>query len=323
MENCFDNDFVIGRYPGFIKDKKDIKATKEVLKRLYREIKQVFKYFSSYSGMEKIMCIGENMIASIAHKMNIGEGNPEYVNEVLLIFKNSCFTDKKFSFYQKGNLARFQWLEFVARLAHKKYIETKVVTTCSEAIELLYGRFLSYLEQFFKEFSSHYDDNGWKETVYWCEEMDELYTKYFKVIEYLFKRYSGLKTKPGQKPFMSLEEYRNLIFDFGLDKLFPNTEIPLCFNQAMMSQIDEVDSERCSEMSQVEFMEAFARLADQISFPHISAPDQTKKPGQKLWTKTEALLRKIADDMPKKIISQIALPKESLFDQNENLFDLY
>ena len=46
-------------------------------------------------------------------------------------------------------------------------------------------------------------------------------------------------------------------------------DIPLCFNLSMMTQIDEVDSERVSEMSFVEFLEAFAHLADLVSFQHI------------------------------------------------------
>lgn len=51
MENCFESDFSLGRYQGFIKDKKDLLLTKKYLKKHYREIKQVYKHFSSYSGV--------------------------------------------------------------------------------------------------------------------------------------------------------------------------------------------------------------------------------------------------------------------------------
>lgn len=51
MENCFESDFQLGRYTGFIKDKKDFLATRAYLKKHYREIKQVYKAFSSYSGV--------------------------------------------------------------------------------------------------------------------------------------------------------------------------------------------------------------------------------------------------------------------------------
>lgn len=51
MDNCFEHDFAQGRYNGFIKDKKDLSLTKQYLKKHYREIKQVYKHFSSYSGV--------------------------------------------------------------------------------------------------------------------------------------------------------------------------------------------------------------------------------------------------------------------------------
>lgn len=89
--------------------------------------------------MDRIMCIGELSIATIANKMGITEGNVEFNNEVLLAFKNASFTDKRYSFYQKNSLCRYQWVEFVARLAHKKYIETKQVDTYAAALKRLFG----------------------------------------------------------------------------------------------------------------------------------------------------------------------------------------
>ena len=90
--------------------------------------------------MDRIMCIGELVISQITSKMGLAEGNLEFNNEVLLAFKNANFTDKKYSFYQKGCLCRYQFLEFTARLAHKKYIETKQVETYFEALKKLFGR---------------------------------------------------------------------------------------------------------------------------------------------------------------------------------------
>jgi len=90
--------------------------------------------------MDRIMCIGEQAIGTVATKMGVTEGNVEFSNEVLLAFKNANYTDRKYSFYQKGSLCRYQFLEFVARLAHKKYIESKQVETYGEALKKLFGR---------------------------------------------------------------------------------------------------------------------------------------------------------------------------------------
>jgi len=316
MENCFDNDFALGRYQGFVKEKKDMKLLKTLLKRMYREIKQIYKHYSSYSGMDRIMCIGELMILTIANDMGICE-NPEFSNEVILAFKNANFTDKKFAFYQKGCLCRYQWLEFIVRLAAKKYMEAGEAENYSQSLQMLYDKFL-------QNFAVKFDDNGWKENVYWCEEMDEIYTKHLKLMEYLFKAYSGARAKPGKAPFMALEEFRAFVMDFGLEEFMISAEIPECYNEAMMTQIDEVDSERCAEMSFVEFLEAFARIADHVSFKGINKqadinPDLLKK--QKLWIKTEALLKYIAAHgrMNKKMVTGFGLPAKSIFDEKDNL----
>lgn len=62
MENCFESDFALGRYSGFIKDKKDFAATRSYLKKHYREIKQVYKNFSSYSGVRLAHLDGSNHV---------------------------------------------------------------------------------------------------------------------------------------------------------------------------------------------------------------------------------------------------------------------
>ena len=53
--------------------------------------------------------------------------------------------------------------------------------------------------------------------------------------------FSGRKTLPGQKNFMSIEEFRQLCFDGKLvSSSLPAREIDMCFCQAMMVQVDEL-----------------------------------------------------------------------------------
>lgn len=71
----------------------------------------------------------------IASKMGLNDGS----NDVMITMKLALFTEKKFSFYQKGWLARFQWLEFITRLAAKKFLETKLVESHYKAFDMFYG----------------------------------------------------------------------------------------------------------------------------------------------------------------------------------------
>jgi hypothetical protein len=264
LDNCFEADFNLGKYPAFIKRKKDLATMKDFLKEHYKEIKQIYKHISSYCGMAAIMCIGPNSLLDLMNKMKVLDNVEVLTADILLNLEKSIYTDRKLSFYQKGCISRFQWLEYVVRLAQNKYMEKRGCESITEACERLYNDHI-------KSFAGVYDDHEWKEGKYWNEEHDVLYTKYLKLLQHLYKSYSGAKTKPGKTPFMCLDEFKAFVAAFGIDGHMTGLDIPLCFNVSMMTQIDEVDSERVSEMSFVEFLEAFAHLADMVSFQHIES----------------------------------------------------
>jgi hypothetical protein len=67
------------------------------------------------------------------------------------------------------------------------------------------------------------------------------------------------------------------------DESFVDRDVNLAFNLAMMTQIDELDSDRVSQMTWIECMEALARVAD-------------KSPGpQPLHLKYEKLMLRLLD----------------------------
>lgn len=63
---------------------------------------------------------------------------------------------------------------------------------------------------------------------------------------------------------MILEEFSNLITNI-IDKDFPVREIPLCFNQSMKIQVNEVELDKHYNMTFPEFIEAFCRVVDKLS----------------------------------------------------------
>lgn len=69
---------------------------------------------------------------------------------------------------------------------------------------------------------------------------------YRQALETLFEMYSKKKVKPGQRPFMCLQELQDLCLHIGLSQepTF-GSNIPLfAFNKAMMTQTDEINSDR-------------------------------------------------------------------------------
>jgi len=47
------------------------------------------------------------------------------------------------------------------------------------------------------------DAHKWREKRLWTEECDSLYKIYFNLILYIYFKYSGKNTKPGELNFMS------------------------------------------------------------------------------------------------------------------------
>ena len=63
-----------------------------------------------------------------------------------------------------------------------------------------------------------------------------------------------------------MEELRSFCSDCGLfADSFQEREVSLSFNFSIMLQIDEVYQERHLQMSFLEFIEAFARIAEKVS----------------------------------------------------------
>ena len=128
------------------------------------------------------------------------------------------------------------------------------------------------------------------------EQVDYI-LKYHKIIvDSVWKNYSGGKTLPGDRPWMSLDEYRFLIKRANLEKEIIDRDINLTFNISIQTQVDELDSTRLFEMHYVEFLECICRLADKVSLPNMYYTEEEgrnlgrdERDAQALCMKLEAL----------------------------------
>jgi hypothetical protein len=161
-----------------------------------------------------------------------------------------------------NSLVRYQFLEIIVRLALDKYLRKKVVATPSEAVQKLFEEMWPIL--------SKYDSNTWRWERYICEDVDLVYKAHRPILESIWSRYSIRMKKPGQKNFMCLEEYTDVVTNSGLvNEFFVARETDLCFNLAMMTQIDELSNDRYREMTFVEYLEALGRACDEASLPPL------------------------------------------------------
>lgn len=120
-----------------------------------------------------------------------------------------------------------------------------------------------------------YDFQKWRDTRYWNEECDSVLKKYKGVIDGVYGKYSGAKSLPGKKPFVSLDEFRKLCIDAGLlDDKFVERDLNICFCSALMTQVDELNTDKVIEMYWVEFIEAISRAAEICDLYPISMNEE-------------------------------------------------
>ena len=67
--------------------------------------------------------------------------------------------------------------------------------------------------------------------------------------------------------FMSFDELSQIFLLGGFcDETFGQREIGIQFNLAMMTQVAELDNDRHLKMSLTEFIDAFGRICDKLTF---------------------------------------------------------
>eukprot|EP00744_Colponema_vietnamica_P013266 GILI01018590.1.p2 GENE.GILI01018590.1~~GILI01018590.1.p2 ORF type:complete len:279 (+),score=105.14 GILI01018590.1:31-837(+) len=188
-----------------------------------------------------------------------------------MVFIATNYADVKNPRNPDRALVRFQWLEAIVRLALAKFQKGgQTNNPPSENVDRL-------LVNHILPVASNFNLAEFRENSLWFEEIDMVFKKHWQLVCDLYRKYSGKLAKPGQKRFMSLEEWTQFITDYALtDETFTTREIPIAFNFAMMTVVDELNTDRMMEMAQVEFVEALARVADMKNIdpsdPHLLAP---------------------------------------------------
>jgi hypothetical protein len=120
---------------------------------------------------------------------------------------------------------------------------------------------------------------------------------------------------------MTIEEYLSIFTDLGLiNQSFTERDVLVSYNQAMITQVDEISSIRHMKMQFLEFLEAISRCADLLS---LSSSEQNegenppeKRVEQPLVSKLEQLLYILIKLGKKEFITKYKWPTRGLW----NLF---
>lgn len=242
----------------FLNDSSDYDEVKEFLRERYLEIKSTYRYYSSLGDHDTIFSIRVNVLNDLLNHMGAIDFKYLTLANVGIDVTATDTSSMKFKNNPQGQIVRHEFLELLPRLAKTKLMSSGEVQNISIAIKRFYSE---YCEKFFTK----YDLCKFRANGYWCEEVDFLYHKNIYLMKSLYGKYSGAKTLPGNKKFMSLSEFREfvLVGNFG-DKI-KERDINLCYNLSQMTCIDELNTNKCYELIFVEFLEAFARMAEIVA----------------------------------------------------------
>lgn len=152
-------------------------------------------------------------------------------------------------------LVRYEFLEFLLRVANHHFFKSGAATSMAEAIALL----LQTLEAEGRKMEREVTD--FLEAL-WVEAVDDLYKKHVDMLGAVYKRFYGSKTPPGKPKFMALGEFQSLMEVADVHATgFQVRQSALAFRMGMMSQPDETGSSRFQEMSFLEFQMALGAVA--------------------------------------------------------------
>ena len=221
IERCFEFDWEMCKIPRIIKDSQQLSEIKAFLKKNYKMLREIYKYYAAVSPAGNVFSIGNNVLSDIISNMGdlvdgstikLADIDLEFVSTNAGLKKNSNMNPERF-------LVRFQIMEIFTRIALTKYWKKGEVANPIDAVKKMFSQ---YITPFGKGFNCH----TWRRTVLWNEKCDHVFKRYLKSIKGMYDKFSGRFATPSSPNFMSLDEFFDVICQSGVvDETFGQREI--------------------------------------------------------------------------------------------------
>jgi hypothetical protein len=123
--------------------------------------------------------------------------------------------------------------------------------------------FNEYVLPFLRKF----DSQIFRFTKLYKQTVDKVLKNHFQALREIYEIASSIDAVPDQDNVMSINEFTHFVISTlrGEEVRVINTrELGPMFNLSMMTHVDEIFNERYCQMTFIEFVEAFCRVADRI-----------------------------------------------------------
>ncbi|EAR84145.2 hypothetical protein TTHERM_00723300 (macronuclear) [Tetrahymena thermophila SB210] len=289
IEQCFEFDIRYSQIEHYIMN--DFLSFKRTIRKYYKQIKDVFKYYSSYKPF-----LGEKWTIPIEVFIQLLSSGPiEIIDEkylkkcsIAVIFDQTNQNEKKNNNIPPKQLARHNFLLAILRVAEIKYLQSGLAQDHKTAFEMLF-------EKGFQQVCNQVQcEHLWRINNLWNQEVDLVLQYYKPLINYLFNK-----------------DLRQLTVAFYL----------------VTTQVDCINKYKHLYLNLLEFYEAVARLANlliiyPVGFDFLDESTLCYFKDMDICCKLESMLVKIFQKRKNetKTLSEITVSQTSLFDQKIRQF---
>lgn len=236
------------------------KAVLEVLEKHYGKILAIYKHLSALDisgqagfGVSQIQACNLMMSAGLV------DDAVTKISDIDRLFINSNVLPldlpKDFLVGNDKSLVRFQFLEFLLRVARQHFVEGRAEVSLAEAVE----RTLAALEPAGAARVSEMD--AYFEALH-TEEVDDIFKRHASMLREVYRHSSSRSSQAGRPAFMPLAGFQELLAAASMyDGVFQQRKGAVAFRMGMLSRPDEVHNTRFKEMSFLEFQHAVGAVA--------------------------------------------------------------
>lgn len=237
-----------------------IALIKETLQMHYSKLKNIFLYYAAISSREGgNPKMGINEITEMVRRSgllgNMGSGNPISLARLdqTLIATNTSSNGFKQSHARE--LERYEFLEFIIRLAMAKQESQKESSSKSQTLAEITD---AVIRDHILPHNLAAEGLQFRVQHMYNLKVDMIFSKNQSVLRTIFKSFTNPK-----KDHLEFAEVRQILDRAGL--VIPIKSLKLCYNESLMSRIDTMSEQETNTwMSYVEFLVFLARIADEI-----------------------------------------------------------
>lgn len=261
LDTCFTRDMEHNKCHRVVKDAEQFARVKTLMREHFGELKAIFKHCAAASGADPFS-IQWNGFTELMQQCKVPDTKYCKLKDLDTIFiaTNVEIGPRKtvkagVAKNTSNSLMRHEFLEAIVRVAQAKYVKTRQTDDMASAVKML-------LVSHILPFANYDDGNDFRRKHLYCEEVDMVFKRYMGRLNQVFQRHSGREKLPGEKQWMSVQEFYELVDKAGLiDDTMTERDVRFQYCYSMMSVADETRTAKHSHMTPIEFLEACARIA--------------------------------------------------------------